>query len=90
MLFNDLRDFIEEMEKLGDCKIVEGANWDLEIGLITELYAKQPDSPLLVFDSIKGYKKGYRVASNLFTTSAIQAIALILRLGLFGFSLHSS
>jgi len=76
MLFNDLRDFITEVDKLGECKIIESTDWDLELGLITELFAKQTDSPLLVFDSIKDYEKGYRVAANLFTTQRRTALAL--------------
>ncbi|MFC1869645.1 UbiD family decarboxylase [Chloroflexota bacterium] len=76
MLFNDLREFISEVERLGECKVIKGADWDLEIGAITELEAASSKSPLLLFDEIKGYRAGYRVASNLFTTPLRTALAL--------------
>ena len=63
-MFNDLREFIEQVEKLGESRVVEGADWDLEIGRITELALSDPKSPLLVFDKIKGYPAGYRVVTN--------------------------
>ena len=65
-MFNDLREFIHRVEELGDCRRVEGADWNLEIGVLTDLQASIPDSPLLLFDKIRGYKPGYRVASNIF------------------------
>jgi len=76
VIFNDLRGFIEECQRQKDCKVVENADWNLELGLITEIAAKNPDSPLLLFDNVKGYKKGYRVAANLFTKPSRTALAL--------------
>ncbi len=61
--FADLREFLTALEKLGELKTIEGADWDLEIGALTELVAEQ-DGPALLFDKIKGYPEGYRVASN--------------------------
>jgi UbiD family decarboxylase len=43
-----------------EIKTVEGANWDLEIGALSDLNAKQ-HGPALLFDEITGYPKGYRV-----------------------------
>lgn len=63
-MFDDLRDYIKQAEELGECKLIEGADWDLEIGTITELMAK-PNTPLLLFDKIKGYESGYRVVTNM-------------------------
>ena len=37
MPFNDLREFIEKTGELGECKTVEGADWDLEIGALAEM-----------------------------------------------------
>lgn len=64
MVSNDLRGFIEEARKLGECKTIEGADWDLEIGYISELALSHPSRQLMLFDNIKGYKAGYRVVSN--------------------------
>lgn len=63
-MFNDLREYIDQVEKLGECRVIEGADWDLEIGAITELAAR-PNTPLLLFDKIKGYEPGYRVVTNM-------------------------
>ncbi len=63
-MFYDLREFIKQVEELGECRVIEGADWDLEIGHITELATSVPEPPLTLFDNIKGYPRGYRVASN--------------------------
>ena len=67
-MFNDFREFINKTEEVGECQLIEGADWDLEMGILTELKAQEANSPLLMFDNIKGYPPGYRVASNLFST----------------------
>src|SRR3990172_12288562 len=74
-MFNDLREFISKAGELGECKTIEGADWNLEIGCLSELQAAISDSPLLLFDKIKGYKAGYRVASNLFSSPKRLALA---------------
>ena len=76
MIFNDLRGFIDEVEKRNDMKVIEGADWNLEIGLITEWQISQPNNPLLLFKNIKGYGPEYSVATNLFGTPARTALAL--------------
>ena len=63
-MFKDLREYIKQAEEWRELKVIEGADWDLEIGTITEMMAK-PGTPLLLFDKIKGYPAGYRVATNL-------------------------
>jgi len=52
------------LEKTGQVKIIEGANCDLEIGAITELATSRPNSPAVLFDSIQGFKKGFRILTN--------------------------
>ena len=44
-MFNDLREFIEEARKAGELTIVEGADWDLELGTITHLAGRQGQFP---------------------------------------------
>ncbi len=67
-MFKDIREYIKKAREMGEYRLFEGADWDLEIGIITELLLKSQTSPLLLFDKIKGYPAGYRVASNLFST----------------------
>ena len=67
MKFDSLREFIDAVKELGELKEVENADWNLEIGAITELMAERK-GPALLFDRIKDYPAGYRVLSNAFTT----------------------
>jgi UbiD family decarboxylase len=64
VIFTDLRHYISTLEKLGQLKVIEGASCDLEIGAITEMATSQPNSPAVLFDSIQGYKKGFRILTN--------------------------
>jgi UbiD family decarboxylase len=53
---------------MGELKVVDGVDWDLELGAIAELTLER-GGPALVFDGIRGYPRGYRVAANLVTAS---------------------
>jgi UbiD family decarboxylase len=74
MLWRDLRDYLARLEQLGELKKVNGANWEEEIGAITELMTER-SGPALLFDEIPGYPKGYRAGTNLFNTTRRTAIA---------------
>jgi 4-hydroxy-3-polyprenylbenzoate decarboxylase len=65
-MFDDLREYLKRAGELGDSKVIKGADWNQEIGVITELSGNSPDRPLLIFDEIKGYPPGYRVVTNFF------------------------
>ncbi|MCL4370399.1 MAG: UbiD family decarboxylase, partial [Chloroflexi bacterium] len=67
-------------DELGLVKTVEGADWNLEIGAITELGLSVPDGPLLLFDNVKGYPAGYRIVSNFLNTPKLFALSLDLPL----------
>ena len=64
MPFADLRAFVERADQQGELRRVDGADWNLEIGALTELVAFQPNPPALLFDRIQGYPAGYRVLTN--------------------------
>jgi len=81
MEFYDLRKFIELCGEFGEVDVIQNADWNLEIGAITELTAENY-GPLLVFDNISGYSSGFRVASNAFATLKRTALALGLPQGL--------
>jgi UbiD family decarboxylase len=67
-MYDDLREFIKKAEEIGEYKLIENADWNLEIGRIAELGISFPNSPLLLFDKIKGYPPGYRVVANVLTS----------------------
>ncbi|HEX5769287.1 MAG TPA: UbiD family decarboxylase, partial [Burkholderiales bacterium] len=74
----DLRPWLVEVEKLGELKHVEGADWNLELGAISELNVKKDAPPALLFDRIMGYPKGFRVLTC--STSSPARLSSILRL----------
>jgi len=83
----DLREFLKKAQALGECRTIEGAHWDVEIGRISELALSVPDSPMLLFDKVQGYPAGYRVAASPFTSPRRIALALGLPLDLKGLDL---
>lgn len=78
MLGADLRELLDALRPLGELRQVDGADWDLELGAITELMALR-DGPALLFDHVTGYPAGYRVLSNLFNSP--RRVALLMGLG---------
>ena len=86
-MFDDLREFIEKAQAIGECRTLDGAHWDLEIGRIAELSLSVPDSPLLIFDNIPGYPKGFRIATNFLCSSRRVAMGLGLPMELTGLDL---
>jgi len=75
----DLRAWLEEVRALGELKDVRGADWNLELGAISELNVKKEHNSALLFDEIAGYPKGFRVLTC--STSSPVRLSSILRLG---------
>ncbi|MBI2369568.1 MAG: UbiD family decarboxylase [Deltaproteobacteria bacterium] len=63
MEYRDLREWIEKIEKIGELRRLNGADWNLEIGTVTEL-VNRSTGPAVLFDEIKGYPRGHRVLTN--------------------------
>ncbi len=72
-MFDDLRGYVNKLDEIGKLTKVEGADWDLEIGTITELTAER-DGQALLFNKVKGYPEGYRIVSNALTTKEQQRL----------------
>jgi len=72
----DLRAWLREVEALGELKEVRGADWNLEIGAITEISGSEPNPPALLFDDIQDYPPGFRIFTNMFQTQSRTALAL--------------
>ncbi|HEV7656239.1 MAG TPA: UbiD family decarboxylase [Mycobacteriales bacterium] len=75
----DLRSWLEAVDGLGELRSVESADWDLEIGALSELNYKQPSPRALLFDRITGYPAGARVLTGSLSTA--RRLGLTLRLG---------
>lgn len=74
--FPSMRDFLGEIGARGLVQEIRGAEAHLEIGSITEIVAFSQRPRALVFDAIPGYAEGRRVATNLYASQRLQAIAL--------------
>lgn len=60
----DMREWLEKVAALGQLRCAEGADWNLEIGAITQMNLQAKTPRVLLFDSIKGYPKGFRVVTS--------------------------
>jgi 4-hydroxy-3-polyprenylbenzoate decarboxylase len=86
-MFQDLREFIKKADEVGECQVVEGADWELEIGAVGDLKATAPDSPLIVFDKNQGVSEGISGCLNAATSQRRIAMAYGLSLDLRGIDL---
>src|SRR5438094_9794657 len=75
MPYRSLGDFIDAAARLGDLKIIHGADRDKDVGCLTELGAER-SGPLLVFDRFEGFNPEFRVASNIHNNRRRYALAL--------------
>src|SRR5437868_14994838 len=75
--YDGLRSCLEACEQHGEVKVIRGADWNLEIGALTETVSELIDEPpALMFDEIKGYPKGFRVLSIPTASRVRMALAL--------------
>jgi UbiD family decarboxylase len=75
-MYEDLRDFIAQVDGLGALRRIDGADPVHELGGITEVAAGMPDCVALLFDSIKGFPRGFRVFTNATVSPQRAALAL--------------
>jgi UbiD family decarboxylase len=76
-VFDDLQGFIEAAKQASEWGEINGADWNLEIPAIIEAASERiPQPPMLIFDQIKGYPKGYRVLGCAFSSHKRVALAL--------------
>ncbi len=74
--YEDLREFIEQVDALGALRRVEGADPLYEVGGITEVAAGSPECPALLFDQMKGFARGFRIFTNATVSAQRAALAL--------------
>ncbi len=79
MPFDDLRGFIDALDKSGDLvRVTREVDWDLEAAAVSRrVYETQ--GPALLFENIKDYSKGYRIFNGSIGTYRRVAIAMGLR-----------
>lgn len=76
MAWRDLREWIAEVDGLGELRRVSGASWQADIGAITEMLDHNEDSPATLFDQVPGYPAGRRVIVNCNSSLRRQAVTL--------------
>ncbi|HEX9077728.1 MAG TPA: hypothetical protein VF932_18225, partial [Anaerolineae bacterium] len=65
-LYRDLREWIEQVDRLGELSTVKNATWQEDIGLISEVVGHTRGSAAVLCDDIPGHAHGYRVLLNPF------------------------
>src|SRR5262245_48298591 len=67
MSYKDVRQWIQKVQEMSELRVIEGADWNLEIGALSVLASKHKEnSPALLFDRITGYRPGYRILVGFF------------------------
>jgi UbiD family decarboxylase len=64
--YNDLREWLALAERLGEVRMVKGANCEEDIGLAAEAVLRAENGPCVVFEDIAGCPKGFRLLMNMF------------------------
>ena len=74
----DLRELIQRFDEMGELARVDGADWNLEIGALSETVAAADPgrAKALLFDNIPGYPEGFRVMSG--AANAYKRLAVVL------------
>lgn len=80
--YRGLRDWIEQVDKMGELLRLSGAHWDREMGAITHMLTERSKgiAPAILFDEVPGYPKGFRTLYG--QLSSMKRIALTLGLPL--------
>jgi 4-hydroxy-3-polyprenylbenzoate decarboxylase len=80
--YRGLRDWIDQVERMGELVKINGAHWDREMGAATQLLTQtaKGKAPAILFDEVPGYPKGYRTLYGQF--SSLKRVALTLGLPL--------
>ena len=78
--YQDLRDLLEVFDEMGEVEYVDGADWNLEVGAISEMTAaaKPGRAKAMLFDNIPGYPQGFRILSG--GANAFRRLAVVLGL----------
>jgi UbiD family decarboxylase len=66
IVYDDLREWLAEAERLGEVRTVRDASWQEDIGLVAEAILRAENGPCVVFEDIQDCPKGYRLLLNMF------------------------
>jgi UbiD family decarboxylase len=66
IVYNDLREWLSEAQRLNEVRTVSGASWQEDIGLVAEAILRADNGPCVVFEDVQGCQKGFRLLLNMF------------------------
>jgi UbiD family decarboxylase len=61
---DDLRDWLQMVDALGDLRVLEGVDLDDNVGRITEMLQHSDGAPAVLFDAFPGFEQGWRILVN--------------------------
>ena len=76
--YEDLREWLDQVDAIGELAHPLGADWNLEIGGVSEIDYKKR-GPALLFDQIKDHPAGFRVLTS--STNSARRLGITLRMG---------
>lgn len=82
MTHRDLRAWLDDVKKLGELRVLRGAHWDIEIGVLAEHLMRGRNQPAVLFDDIVDHRPGYRLLVNDIGSKERLALTLGLPAGL--------
>ena len=56
--YTNMRDWLDEADKLGEVKYVSGASWERDIGMATEVVQHNESAPCVVFNDVPEHSRG--------------------------------
>lgn len=80
--YRGLRDWIDQVDRMGELLRINGAHWDREMGSIAQMLTERSKgtAPAILFNEVPDYPKGFRTLYGQF--SSIRRVALTLGLPL--------
>jgi 4-hydroxy-3-polyprenylbenzoate decarboxylase len=68
MPVEDLREWIKNIEEMGELTRVEGADPHIELGGLVDLFQWDMENPALLFEKIKGHPENFKLLANVLTS----------------------
>ena len=68
MPVKDLREWIKNIEEMGELTRVEGVDPHIELGGLVDLFQWDMENPALLFEKIKGHPANYKLLANVLTS----------------------
>lgn len=68
MATRDLREWIAQVDAIGELSRVDGADPDTELGGLVDMAQWDMGNPALLFDDIVGHRRGHRLVANVLTS----------------------